>query len=507
MRRIINNFMMILIVFSIWNNGFGQSKKELVNQKPVVAGQFYPADSVKLKNTLMGFFTKAKPASQGEEVLAIISPHAGYVYSGQVAASAFNQVDPRKEYKTVFVIGSSHKMHYKGAAIYNKGNFITPLGTVKVNMSLADEIISKNPIFNSNSEPFSSEHSIEVQLPFLQYHLKKDFRIIPILIGSQDVADSKKIAQALLPWFNNENLFVFSTDFSHYPDYATATAVDKQTADAIISASPEEFIKTLNTHTKKNIPNLLTSACAWPSVLSLIYMTEVTTGAEIHLIDYMNSGDTEYGDKQRVVGYNALSVSVKKQTVGQTDDFSINESDKKILLEIARNSIEYYLTNNKFSTIKNEGFSKTLESRAGAFVTLELNGNLRGCIGRMVGSDTPLYKVVQEMAVSAAVNDHRFEKVSLSEMKNIEIEISVLTPLKLIRSIEEIELGKNGIYIKKGSQSGTFLPQVAEETGWSREEFLGHCARDKAGIGWDGWKEADIYTYEAIVFGEKEIHK
>jgi AmmeMemoRadiSam system protein A len=115
----------------------------------------------------------------------------------------------------------------------------------------------------------------------------------------------------------------------------------------------------------------------------------------------------------------------------------------------------------------------------------------------------PLFQVVQEMAVAAAVQDYRFQPVQLSEMNDLDIEISVLTPMRKVSSIDEIELGKHGIYIKKGAQGGTFLPQVAKETGWTKEEFLGHCAQDKAGIGWDGWKGAEIFVYEALVFGEQ----
>ncbi len=507
MKRIINCFLMISFLFCSGNCSFCQSEKELVNQKPVVAGQFYPAEPAQLMNMLNNFFLKAKPVKEDGVVIGIISPHAGYIYSGQVAASAFNQVNPEKEFKTVFVIGSSHKMLYEGASVYNKGHFETPLGVVKVDLSLANRLINDNKVFISKTEAFSQEHSIEVQLPFLQYYLKKNFQIIPILLGTQSAPEAKKIAKALLPYFNEENLFVFSTDFSHYPEYAIASAIDKQTADAILTKSPEKFITTVNAQTEKNIPNLLTSACAWPAILTLLYMAEVTPHTEIHAIDYMNSGDTEYGDTKRVVGYNAMSITLDKKNTLQPDNFSLSESDKKILLEIARNSIEYYLTHNKMYSIESNGFGNTLESPCGAFVTLNLNGSLRGCIGRMVSTDMPLYKVVQEMAVSAAVNDNRFEKVRLNEMKNIEIEISVLSPLKLIKSIDEIEMGKNGIYIKKGSMSGTFLPQVAEQTGWTREEFLGHCARDKAMIGWDGWKDADIYTYEAFVFSETEVHK
>jgi hypothetical protein len=144
-----------------------------------------------------------------------------------------------------------------------------------------------------------------------------------------------------------------------------------------------------------------------------------------------------------------------------------------------------------------------LKTPCGAFVTLKKYGNLRGCIGRFDASE-PLYQVVQEMAIASSTQDYRFSPVELKEIPELEIEISVLTPMRHISSIDEIELGKHGIYIKKGNRSGTFLPQVATETGWTKEEFLGHCAQDKAGIGWNEWKDAEVYVYEALVFGEEK---
>jgi AmmeMemoRadiSam system protein A len=147
--------------------------------------------------------------------------------------------------------------------------------------------------------------------------------------------------------------------------------------------------------------------------------------------------------------------------------------------------------------------SKNLLAKAGAFVTLHENNELRGCIGSFT-SEVPLYQIVQEMAVASATRDTRFMPVTFSETNKIHIEISVLTPLHRIQSIDEFKLGRDGIYIKKGNRSGTFLPQVANDTQWSVEEFMGHCARDKAGIGWDGWKDRDVelFTYQALVFGE-----
>jgi AmmeMemoRadiSam system protein A len=203
-----------------------------------------------------------------------------------------------------------------------------------------------------------------------------------------------------------------------------------------------------------------------------------------------------------VVGYNAIAVSEEK-TPGTKEAFSLTPGEKNTLLSVARRTVEEFVVHGSVPEIDPASLTGSLRTPCGAFVTLNKNHQLRGCIGRF-DSDEPLFRVVQLMAVASASQDYRFSPVDPSEVKNLRIEISVLTPMRKIGSIDEFELGKQGIYIKKGTRSGTFLPQVARETNWTREEFLGHCAQDKAGIGWDGWKEAELYVYEAIVFGEPE---
>ena len=220
-------------------------------------------------------------------------------------------------------------------------------------------------------------------------------------------------------------------------------------------------------------------------------------------IDYQNSGD-ETQDKKRVVGYNAIVFTKKNiQNMAETN-FKLTKREEKELLVIARNTIETYLRTAKIPSINESEITPTIKENCGAFVTLHKDGALRGCIGRFSASE-PLYKVVQQMAIAAATEDHRFSVVTIDEMEEIDVEISVLTPMHKITSIDEIEMGKHGIYIKKGFSSGTFLPQVATETGWTKEEFLGNCSKNKAGLGWDGWKEAEIFIYEALVFGEKDF--
>ncbi|MBN2892005.1 MAG: AmmeMemoRadiSam system protein B [Bacteroidales bacterium] len=271
---------------------------------PIVAGSFYTADSSKLKNEVLNYLENA--VSRENDAKAVISPHAGYVFSGQVAASAINQLNPDKKYENVFVIGVSHHVSLRGASIYNLGDYKIPGATIKVNRILATELVKKHDFFEYNRNAHNQEHSLEVQLPFLYYHLKQEFQIIPIIIGTNNIEIIKQIADVLKPFFNEKNAFVFSSDFSHYPDYEDAKHIDEVTAKAFISNNPEEFVKTIKLNSGKNIKNLSTSACGWTGMLTLLYMTQ-NKDVKYQIIDYKNSGDSKHGGKDRVVGYYAIS--------------------------------------------------------------------------------------------------------------------------------------------------------------------------------------------------------
>jgi AmmeMemoRadiSam system protein B/AmmeMemoRadiSam system protein A len=508
MKRIKTEFHFVLTLIFMFGFTSGCSSQEggssatKTDRKPAAAGRFYPGDPAQLKSDMVDLFRTAKPKTLNN-VVAIISPHAGYVFSGGVAASGFNQFDPDRKYDNVFVIASSHQVSFMGASIYNKGDYVTPLGSVPVNRELADELIGSNPVFTFNPEADKTEHSLEVQVPFLQYHLKQPFKLVPIVLGTQSEQTCMKVAQALKPYFGGNNLFVISTDFSHYPSYDDAKATDKATCDAILKGDPEGLVNFLDKYKTKKVGNLATNLCGWTSVLTLLYMISGDPSCSLQPVEYRNSGDSQYGDRQQVVGYWAIAVT-KTGNTSQSSSFEFTLNEKETLLKIARNTVQAYVSTRRRPGIDTTGFTDNLKLHTGAFVTLKENGELRGCIGRFT-ADVPLYQVVQEMAIASSTEDTRFMPVTPAEVPKLEVEISVLSPMKRIYSADEIVLGKHGIYIKKGWSSGTFLPQVATETGWTKEEFLGHCSRDKAGIGWDGWKSAELYTYEALVFSEKEI--
>ncbi len=469
------------------------------DRKPAVAGQFYPGSKKELQTELKKLFQTAKRQQDTKGTLkALISPHAGYIFSGGVAASAFNQIPEKKTYKRIFILASSHQFNFGGASVYTEGNYETPLGKVKVDTELANTISQSSQLFKNRVDAHIDEHSLEVQLPFLQYKLGKTFKLIPIVLGTNNAADCKKIAEALRPYFTAENLFVISTDFSHYPDYDDANKIDLITANSICQNKPEELLKTLKNNSSQNIKNLVTSLCGWTSVLTLLYLTE-NEKYVFKEIKYRNSADAGvFADKKRVVGYWAITVYESNQT------FTISEEEQEEILLLARNTITDFLKKGKKSSAEAPKPGSILNQKAGVFVSVYINNELRGCIGGFEQGKS-LHELIRQMAISS-IRDRRFKAVKHEELGDMKIEVSVLSPLKKIQSADEIELGRHGIFIQEGFNSGTFLPQVIEKTNWDVFEFLGHCSRDKAGLGWEGWKTAEMFTYEAVIIKDKGLN-
>ena len=498
-------FLFVILLITGTMNVFSQNRS--ADRDPYAAGRFYSANKETLTSDLAALFSTCVKVPSDLKVRAIISPHAGYVFSGKIAAAAFSALKKDALYKNIFIIGSSHVMAFDGASVYNSGDFITPLGKIKVNIEIANKLKNGNKHFNFPVTAHLQEHSIEVQIPFIQYYFNHEIPIVPIIIGTDDKSTIKEIAAALKPYFIPENLFVISSDFSHYPSYKDAQETDKNTADAIVAKNSENFLKTLNKNSSKGIPGLATSMCGWTSGLTLLYLAEGDPGLTFRKISYCNSGDSQYGNKEEVVGYNAIElVEENKKTMDikvDAEELKFTREETEKLISIARNSIRTMLFENKQLSISPENLPPVFKRNIGAFVTLKVDGNLRGCIGMFTSPD-PLYQVVSQMALASAFEDSRFSPLTKTEFEKIEIEISVLGPMKKISNISEIVLGKHGIYIKKDFRSGTMLPQVATENGWTVEQFLGYTARDKAGLGWTGWKDADIYIYEAVVLKENK---
>ena len=497
MRRYV--LLTLILIIMIHAQSCGSKGLREPSVRPMaVAGQFYPADADSLRLMIEECFKDTKNVVDKDRyVQSVIVPHAGYVFSAHTAAWSFAQLPRDGHWDHIFLIGPSHHVAFDGASANEAFEYYeSPLGLVKVDTALAADLNREHKCLRYVAQAHTQEHCLEVQLPLLQMWLKTASPIVPIIIGTLDVDRLRQIADALKPWYNDRNLFVISSDFSHYPQYDDAERVDKRTAEAVASGDPGKILATAKEKFNSGIPHLATSACGLCGILVNAMLAADDTTSECRHLYYCNSGDSRYGSKDEVVGYNAFVTLRKKKS-----SFQLSDDDRRLLLRIARGSIEKAVMGDHAWATDTSRLSPTLRERCGAFVTLSEDGRLRGCIGHF-GSDIPLYKAVEEMAVAAATEDPRFMPVGKGELDQIHIEISVLTPLKRIHDIKEFQYGRQGIYMRKGYHSGTFLPQVAQEVNWTKEEFLGHCAQDKAGIGWDGWRDAELYTYEAIIFEE-----
>lgn len=465
-------------------------------KSPNVAGQFYPADPQELSEGIGRFLNKADVKDAPGSIKILISPHAGYVYSGPVAAYGYKAIRGQP-YRTVVIIGLSHFADFEGFAIWPEGAFETPLGKVEVDKKFSDELLQKTERVKSFSEAFNREHSLEAQLPFLQTVLK-DFKIVPILTGRPNADDCNILASALSEIMaeREDVLLLVSTDMSHYHDAATAAKMDESALFDVQNLRLGDLWKGVAAGEKE--------FCGFAGVATALLYAKLQGIDGTQVLKYADSGDIT-GDKDRVVGYSSV-IFYKKgdKNMGKNNGMPpLTEAQKKRLIEIAKSTIESYTRAKEISDVKEQ--DSRLLSAEGAFVTIRKYGRLRGCIGNVIGTG-PLYLTVRNMAVAAAAKDPRFPPLKEEELADIDVEVSVLSVPWQIKNIDEFELGKHGVIVSRGDHSGLFLPQVAGETGWSKEEFLSYLCQEKAGLPADAWKdpETKIQVFTADVFSEKD---
>ena len=448
----------------------------------VWAGQFYPADAARLSSTIESYLLHARTMEERNRIKALIVPHAGYVYSGQTAAHAYKQIQGEKIH-TVIILAPSHRHGFTGASIYLKGGYRTPLGIVPINESMADRMCSLTG-YSFLPAAHDREHAIEVQIPFIQKTIP-GARIVPVVIGVPNKETIQNLSRALGEMIKDDGIIVLaSTDMSHFLPKAQANAVDHQTISLIVSFKTARIISLL-----QDGGNIM---CGGAGVAAVLSAVQSLPSPRIKILDYTDSSRTG-GDVSKVVGYLAAAVLADSPTSIPP----MTEDDKNTLLDLARRSIRQYLSDGKAP--EDQQVTDTLKQQHGVFVTLTKSGVLRGCVG-FVETALPLHQCVQRAAVLAAVQDRRFPPVTADELDNIDIEISVLSPMKKIIDPTLIEVGRHGLFISSGSRSGLLLPQVALENKWPRRIFLEQACR-KAGLPPDAWKTgANIYVFEATVF-------
>ncbi|HQJ15359.1 MAG TPA: AmmeMemoRadiSam system protein B [Candidatus Omnitrophota bacterium] len=461
-------------------------------KQPDVAGAFYPAEPGELARLIDGYLKDAVYSDSGRiegEIFGLISPHAGYEYSGPIAARAYSRLQGR-DYKTVVIIGPNHSMRFNGVSVYPRGAFKTPLGNIEIDRVFAGQVLALEPCAAFEPRVFEKEHSIEVQLPFLQKVLK-DFRIVPIMMGDCDLSVCRRLAAALKTAIGSRTdvLVVASTDMYHGYDYDECSRTDSATL-AYIKHMDEEGLY-------RGLRDGFAQLCGGLPVVTLLALAK-SLGHDKAIVMAQSNSAIVTGTMRKgvwTVGYSSIIID-RQQGEGH---MLLNQQQRAKMLDLARRSIETYLkTGKKLQVTEND---PVLNKEMGAFVTLHEKGNLRGCIGNMVGRQ-PLYLTIRDMAVEAATGDPRFPPVRAGELKDIDIEISVLSPLERVSSADKIEMGVHGVLVRRGFNSGVFLPQVATETGWSKEEFLSQLCSQKAGLPADAWKDknTELYIFTAEVF-------
>ncbi len=454
-------------------------------KQPNVAGGFYPADPQELNRMIDGYISQASDEVGDDHVDIAISPHAGYVYSGPVAGHLFKGL-AKTQYKTVVVLAPSHFLPFNGIAVWAEGSFRTPLGDLSVDEEFAAGLKQKTSVLQDLPEVFDKEHALEVQLPFIMKTFPQA-KIVPLILGEADLLQCQKLAAALNEQIKDRRdvLVLISSDFSHYLPYDENNARDERTLKAIQNEDIESFWK-------GNLSREMEMCGFIPATVGLM-LAKLRGLSTVKILKRENSGDTAK-DKSRVVGYAAV-VFLKPQ--------GLTQGQKKELLGLARRSLEDFVRTGR--TFAAEANDARLNEIQGAFVTLTKSGQLRGCIGNIIGQKA-LSQTVVDMAKAAASEDPRFTPVLPNELKYIHVEVSVLSVPQRVDDIDQIKLGRDGVIISSADgHQGVFLPQVASETGWDKEKFLSELCVQKAGLDESCYKDPRVskYVFTAEVFGEE----
>jgi AmmeMemoRadiSam system protein B/AmmeMemoRadiSam system protein A len=464
-------------------------------RQPGVAGAFYPANPEELKNMVDGFLAKAQAPATTDTLIALIAPHAGYPYSGGVAAFSYAALKGHK-FQRVVIIAPSHYDSFPFSSVYDGDAYVTPLGRIPVDKVFAAKLSAQGNAIRLSSRGHErsgeqSEHSLEVQLPFLQRTLG-EFQLVPIIMGDQSYEASRALGVALAKLIaNSDTLIVASSDLSHYHPYDEASRIDHNTLHAIEAWDYYDL--------SRNLQSRVWEACGGGPIVAAMMAADRLGANRAELLKYANSGDVT-GDRSRVVGYSAFALYKSAARYAATPPFSLTAKDKEELLSVARRSTETAVRERK--EYKPPAGSPALQQDRGAFVTINKNGDLRGCIGYIAPLE-PLIDTVRDVAAYAASRDPRFPPVTAAELGELQYEVSVLSPLRRVLDVLDIKVGQHGLLMKKGNHEGVLLPQVPGEFGWDRKAFLEETAR-KAGLPASAWKDddTDIFMFTAVVFGE-----
>ncbi len=458
---------------------------------PQVAGKFYPDDQVELHDLVNEFLDRQPEPTTAKKPRILIVPHAGYEYSGLVAASGYRHLIGHA-YDGVVVVGFTHRAQFDGSSVDTRSAYQTPLGLVPVDREAVAILLTHPGLIHFEDAHKLDEHSLEVQLPFLQVALDR-FRVVPVLVGNASLENATQLAEALshlAQW--GDYLFVFSTDLSHYHPYSEAEQLDEGTVNAMLFETPQAVYRLFQ--------RAELEACGrGPIVTSLLLAAKLGYPTR-ELLSYANSGDTA-GNPTSVVGYAAIGMFDRAPEPAARP---LSRDAGRALVSAARQTLERTLAKRiPADEVRLERYAE-LSRASGLFVTLRKRGQLRGCIGR-IETREPLASSVRAVALDAALKDSRFQPVGPEELDDLRVEVSVLTPPRKLDQPKDLVAGRDGVILEYQGHSGVFLPQVWEETGWTRMEFLRELASQKALLPPDAWQRASLSVFQDQIFDEEPL--
>lgn len=508
------------------------------------AGRWFPADPATLRETVARYLKDAKADAPPGTVAAVIVPHAGYTYCGPIAGEAFRALQRRDDVRRVILLAFSHSVAVRGISVLNVEAYETPLGPIAVDRPVVETLL-KNPLFTSVPRAHATEHSDENQLPFLQVAFGPDVKIVSLFVGRVNDDDFDRAAEAIRPFLDGHTVLVASSDFTHYGEpYGfdpfhgkdvknRMRELDRGAIDRIAALDFQGF--------RDYVGDTGATICGLQPISLLLKV--LPAAAKGRLLRYQTSADIGGGDYSMAVGYAAIAFHEEKPTSATMKNATAAAStpstttaaakpslpfegpatelqnldllipdERRTLLRLARRTLEKAFETSPTRPRLDEGvepehlgdftLTNALRKKSGGFVTLTVGGDLRGCIGYIVGRE-PLYRTVMNNAVNAAFHDPRFSPVAKGELKKMHIEISVLSPLEATRA-EDVVVGRDGLVISGQGRSGVLLPQVPVEQKWTRTEFLDYVCR-KAGLPKTAWRDgsATLQRFGAQVFGEE----
>ena len=428
-------------------------------RQPVVAGQFYPAQATKLTEMIQGMVDET---AEKEDVIGLVSPHAGYVYSGPVAGAVMSRV----KFKDTFIIlGPNHSGMGKPLSIMTEGTWETPLGPVEIDAELARHILALSRHLEEDSKAHEYEHSIEVQIPFLQY-FRKDIRLVPITLSYSSGATykeiGKEIAQAIKD-LNREVIIIASSDMTHYEPQESAQRKDSKAIEAMLELNEDELLK--------RVDELNISMCGYAPAVALISAARELGATRAELVRYQTSGDVT-GDYSAVVGYAGIILK------GMSP-----------LAKLAKETVETCVKEDKI--LQPGEPTPEMREKAGVFVSIHKLGGLRGCIGTFEPQKDNVAEEIITNAISSATRDPRFPPIAPSELEDLTYNVDVLTTPEPIDSKDQLDPKKYGVIVECGFRRGLLLPDLE---GVDSVDYQLNICRQKAGIAPD--EPIKLYRFE-----------